>query len=81
MDEVSLPLHLLEQIKQTLTTAFWFSQTQDLQDSYRSLQGDAKWSKLTLRLSQQVELIQTFIDAASEDEEDAEADESTGSTK
>jgi hypothetical protein len=77
-DEVAIPVSLLEEMLETATTAQYHNQTIDLAESYRKQQGTPKWSKLTTKLTYQVELLQSFIEIANTEEE---PDESGGETE
>ena len=72
-DEVSVPVSLLEQVRDTVTTAQYHSQTLDLAESYRK-QGNPKWSKMTNNLTGSAEVLQSFIDIAKTEEEETEGE-------
>lgn len=70
MDEVSIPVSLLEQLHDTATSAFYFSQVADLTDHYRGMRkGKPKLSKMTEALWGSCEVLETFIKLAQEEEE------------
>lgn len=77
-DEVSIPVTLLESMRETVSTAFYYSQTIDLSESYRKQQASPKFSPLTNKLNQTFELLTSFIELAKDEEEtdgtDAQAD-------
>lgn len=71
MDEVSIPVSLLEEMRDTATSAYYFSQMTDLHDHYRAMKtGKPKLSKMTEALNSSVEICDTFITLAKEQDED-----------
>lgn len=73
-DEVSIPVSLLEEMRDTVTTAQYHSQTIDLAESYRKQQATPKWSKLTTKLTTTVELLHSFIEIANNEAEEVSND-------
>lgn len=73
-DEVSIPVSLLEEMRDTVTTAHHYHQTVDLGESYRKLQGTPQWSKLTNKLAASMELLQYFIELAAQEMEESNGD-------
>ena len=69
-DEVLIPVSLLEEMRDTVTTAQYHSQTIDLGESYRKQQATPKWSKLTTKLTTTVELLHNFIEIAHNEAEE-----------
>lgn len=67
-DEVSIPVSLLEEMRDTVITAHYHSQTIDLAESYRKQQATPKWSKLTSKLGATSELLHQFIEIAATEE-------------
>lgn len=76
-DEVTISTPLLEQVKETLTTAYYYSQLRDLEEAYRQMKQTAKASPMTVRLNNNIELLQGFIELAKDDDGD---DEPAGSS-
>lgn len=66
--EASIPVPLLETLKETLTSAFYYSQVLDLADSYRNQKANPKWSPLTSKLEKEISLVQSFIELAQTEE-------------
>lgn len=79
MDEVLIPVSLLEEIRDTVTTAGYHSQTLDLAESYRKQQPNPKWSKMTNKLNSAAELLQSFIEIAQSETEDEDKSDGQGS--
>lgn len=77
-DEVSIPVSLLKQWLETVTTAQYYSQTIDLAESYRKQQATPKWSNMTTKLSQTFEYIESFIEIAETEETDEPSTDSNG---
>lgn len=78
-DEVLIPVYLLETMKETATSAYYFSHVQDLSDSYRKMAASPKSSKMTVGLDQMVTMLTSFIEIAQEEEPDESGSDSDGS--
>lgn len=78
-DEVLIPVYLLETMKETATSAYYFSHVQDLSDSYRKMAASPKSSKMTVGLDQMVTMLTSFIEIAQEGEPDGSGSDSDGS--
>lgn len=77
-DEVLIPVYLLETMKETATSAYYFSHVQDLSDSYRKMTASPKSSKMTVSLDQMVTMLTSFIEIAQEEEPDEPGSDSDG---
>lgn len=73
MDEVSIPVSLLEELKDTVESAYYFTHVLDLADAYRKTQKVPKASPMTNRLSAATEVLATFINLAEEEEAEPDA--------
>lgn len=75
VDEISIPVSLLEQMHDTVTSAYYYSQTIDLQEVYRNMRKTPpKLSKMTEGLGAAEEILQTFITLAKETEDEQNSD-------
>lgn len=72
---IELPLEIAEGVKQALTSALYFSQATDLLDGYRQLQPNVKLSPMTKQIQTQIELLQSWIDLATTEDEEVSEDE------
>lgn len=79
MEEVSIPVALLEEMFDTVTSAYFYSQTIDLQEVYRKmLKAAPKQSKMTEGLGRSQEILEAFIALGKEEPE--EEDEPSSNT-
>lgn len=74
MEEVQIPVSLLEQIHDTVETAYWFSYTFDLQEHYRKQsKTQPKESKLTTSLGGAQGVAASFIEIAKTEEKNEQS--------
>jgi hypothetical protein len=78
VDEVSVPVVLLEEMFDTVTSAYFYSQTIDLQETYKKmLKTGPKQSKMTEALAGSQKILEAFIELAKEEPEEGEDAESS----
>jgi hypothetical protein len=69
MADVVISAEFAEQLKDTLTTLYYYSTANDLQEGYRKMQTEHKTSVMTARLKSNLEMLQSMIDLAEATEE------------
>lgn len=69
MADVVISAEFAEQLKDTLTTLYYYSTANDLQEGYRKMQTEHKKSVMTTRLNSNLEMLQSMIDLAEATEE------------